>query len=401
VVEAPEDVRASVAPALDAAATASKYKIGLVARREPGVTGTSRYAGTLLPELEAVGVEAELLLTSLPPGMGRLASTVRRLGIDLESFFGEYPLRLSRRDVDVYHFSAQTFATLLMVQRFDRPVVVTVHDIIPYLTRGNRRLGGQARPVHRWVDDLAMQGLKRATLLIADSAWTKGSLVAALAIPPERIHVVHLGVDHERFRPLQVSDAFRRKYGLESGARHLLYVGSEDPRKNLETLLRAFALIRGSRQDVRLVKVGAAHHLAEHARLEALAHTLGIESAIRWTDHVPEEDLPLFYSVADVVVLPSHYEGFGFPVLEAMACGTPVVCNDATSLTELAGQAAVLVRGGSAAFADAIGSLLDDSEHRRRVRERGLSHAARFRWESTARATRVAYTVALERGIPR
>ncbi|HEX5415940.1 MAG TPA: glycosyltransferase family 1 protein [Chloroflexota bacterium] len=375
-----------------------QLRVGLVARREPGVTGTSRYAARLLADLPTTEVAVS---PGWPRGVpGPLARAGQNLGVDLGTFFGHYPYRLAatdRDDCDIYHLTTQNLATLLLVHRFHKPVVVTVHDIIPYLVRGNRHLTSYAHPLHRLFDTLAMHGLKRADLLLADSAWTRGTLIQHLGISGDRVRVVYLGVDTARFRPREVPDTFWSRYGLERGNRHLLYVGSEDPRKNLATLLRAFALVSPEWPELRLLKVGAAHHPAEHDRLIELAESLGIAAKVRWLSTVGEEDLPLFYNAADLFVMPSYYEGFGLPVLEALACGTRVVSSNAAALPEVAGADCRLcpptVEGIAEAMREALASRADAKDTATRV-----AWAQRFSWTRTAAEVREAYALTCRPG---
>jgi glycosyltransferase involved in cell wall biosynthesis len=348
----------------------------------------------LATALREANVDVELSATGLPVALEALARTARSLGMDLERFLAHYPFRHGSHDADVYHLTAQHLATLLEVKRFDRPVVVTVHDIIPYLVRYDPELTAYRHQIHRLFDSLAMRGLRRADVLIADSEWTKQTLVDELGIPPSRIWVVYLGVDHDVFRPLAVPEAFLSRYGLDTDRRLILYVGSEDPRKNLAALIGAFAMIRSDRHDVQLVKVGAPHHADQRRRLCALAESLETGAAIRWIDHVSDADLPIFYNAADVLVLPSFYEGFGLPMLEAMACGTPVVCSNGGSLPELAGDAALVVEPCSAPLARAINRVLRDADCRAALRAKGLERAATFTWKATALGTLAAYLTA-------
>lgn len=366
-------------------------RVCLVGREEPGTTGTSRYAGYLARDLRALG--ADLVFAATRPA-GRVARTLavaRRVGIDLNTFLAQYPVALRWPRADVYHLTVQTYASVLLSAPPPGPVAVTVHDIIPYLTRHDRRLKAYSHPVHRLFDWLAMRGLRRAGrsgVLLADSAWTQRTLVEALGLDEGRIAVVPLGVDREHFRPSAVPADFRARYALPEGDEYVLYVGSEDPRKNLDVLLRAFARIACAVPRARLIKAGAAHYRDERTRLQRLTADLGIGHAVRFLDHIAEDDLPLLYGAASVCVLPSAYEGFGFPVLEAMACGTPVVCAAAAALPELAGTAAQLTPPDDPeALADALLHLLRDPALRADRGRRGLAQAAAFTWQHTAAAT--------------
>jgi|SRR5712692_2259454 glycosyltransferase involved in cell wall biosynthesis len=374
-----------------------KLRVVVASRRELTVTGTSRYVSSLLPELTRLGVDVHLMHPAMPlplPGGWPL----RQAGIDISRFFAHYPLHMMRQDIDLYHLASQNLATLLMTQRFDRPVVVTVHDIIPYLTdkSGDRNNSRHSSPyrhsLHRWFDHLAMKGLGRADILLADSEWTRRTLIESLGLSEQRIHVAPLGIDLIRFRPGPPSPAFRATYGLPAGNRYILYVGSEDPRKNLEHLICAVAIVRRSFRDVQLLKVGPAHHDAEHRWLEVLVQLLGVADAVRWFDHVPEADLPGFYQAASVFVMPSAYEGFGLPVLEALACGTRVVCSDASALPEVAGADTIVCTPTPAELACGIQTCLKESNDRGEAAR--VAWARSFTWASTATKTTAAYKLA-------
>jgi len=351
------------------------------------MTGTSRYATELYRGLQAAGVDVRLSYPARAPIPGPVQGGLKRLGLDAQAFFASYPLRAQLDKVDVYHVTTQTMATLLFFQRFPRPVVVTVLDIIPYLVRHDKNLNTSRHIVEYLFYRLALAGLKRADALIAISEYTKRTLVEALRLPVEKIHVVYPAVDHERFCPLEVPSWFWTKYRLDREARYVLYVGSDDPRKNLRTLVRAFALVKERYGDVKLLQVGAAHFVRERRSLLALIAQLGLQEHVLFFDSVPDEDLPLFYNVAQVFVMPSLYEGFGLPALEAMACGTAVVCSNAASLPEIVGDAATLVPPDDAhVFAEAISLVLSDIALRAEKVTSGLRRAAEFTWERTAQA---------------
>jgi glycosyltransferase involved in cell wall biosynthesis len=305
-------------------------------------TGIGRFALELARGLERAGlpVRRAELRTPIPRP---LSGTARRLGYDLETFSRSYPLRADVRPGYLTLLASQTLATLLVTQRLPRPVVVVVHDILSYLLRDDPTLRTYHHRLDRTMDALAMRGLRRADRLVANSHYTKRTVAETLEVDPDRIDVVHHAVDNAWFRPLPVPDGFRARYGLPAGERYVLAVGSEDPRKNLSALLRAMAAVRQAVPNVRLLKVGAPAFAEQRRRHLDLCRELGLESVVRWLDEVPEEDLPLFYNAADVFAIPSLYEGFGSPALEALACGTPVVAARKASIPELVGEATVLV----------------------------------------------------------
>jgi len=275
---------------------------------------------------------------------------------------------------------------LLHVPGFDAPrwrpcpVVLTVHDLIGLL------FPEQLPPISRlyWAGWLP-RSLRWADHLIADSSHTARDLERRLGIPPERITVIPLGVD-ERFHPEippEAREAARRKYGLAFPV--ILYVGTLGPRKGLDTLVAAFGRI-ADRIPHHLVLVGKPGWWVDRLLREIRA--LGLTERVHLLGYVPEEDLPALYRLADVFAYPSRYEGFGLPPLEAMACGTPVVCADAASLPEVVGDAALRVPPGDLeAWAAALLRILEDESLRRRLQVEGPARARRFTWEETARRT--------------
>jgi glycosyltransferase involved in cell wall biosynthesis len=281
-------------------------------------------------------------------------------------------------------------ATLLLVRHL--PTVVTVHDIIPYLLRGDKVLGTYQHAFDRLFDLLAMRALGRARRLIASSAFTRRTIIDSLGIPGHRIDVVHLSVNRDLFRPLSRPSQVRETYGLEPQQPLVIFVGSEDPRKNLATLIGAFALVRRRLPHAALLKIGAAHFLDQRQRLLRLVHELGLGGSVRFLDHVPDKDLPLWYNAADVFVLPSLYEGFGYPALEAMSCGTPVIAANRASLPEVVGQGGTLVDPqDEQQMAREITRLLVDPERRAAASEAALAQAARFSPQRQADQTIAVY----------
>jgi alpha-1,3-rhamnosyl/mannosyltransferase len=291
------------------------------------------------------------------------------------------PRLLKRLGADLYHS-----AYLMMPYRPGVPTVLTVYDLIPLLlpAQSTRRAALFFRAALRLA-------LHTAGQIIVISDATRRDLLAHFDVSPERVTVIPLAADPAFAPPSEQAVAeVRRRYALPE--RYVLYLGSDKPHKNLAGLTDAWARI------AKWPEVAGASLVIAGAG-EARAAERGSDARIRWLGPAPEADLPALYGGATFFVFPSLYEGFGLPVLEAMACGTPVVCSDGSSLPEVAGDAAVLVDARDpAALGEAIASLLNDAGRRDRLRERGLAQAARFNWESTARRTLELYRVALRQG---
>jgi glycosyltransferase involved in cell wall biosynthesis len=254
------------------------------------------------------------------------------------------------------------------------PQVVVVHDVLPL------RFPQEYPRQQHYFRHLVPAVLRRARAVIAVSDSTKRDLVACYGLAPATIHVVPNGCDGQRFHPGIAPEAVARKYQL--GA-YLLYVGNLLPHKNLPTLLRAFAAVAG-RVPHRLVIAGKKDP-RYYPSLQAMAGALGLAERVLFLDYVPAEELPALYAGAAACILPSLYEGFGLPVLEAMACGTPVIAARRGALCEVAGEAAAWVEPSDAeAMAHAIEAVLQDPGLRRSLRAKGLQRAAAFSWRRTA-----------------
>jgi glycosyltransferase involved in cell wall biosynthesis len=265
------------------------------------------------------------------------------------------------------------------------PSLLTVHDL-SFL----RYPQGAHPALLAWLSRAVPRSLRRARHVLADSESTRSDLIELMGIPAGRITVIGAGVD-ERFRP--VTDpatlaGVRARYRLPD--RFILGISTLEPRKNFTGLIAAFSRLAtatgrpSSVADLHLVIAGGKGWLYDD--IFAAADASPVRERIHFTGFVADEDLPALYTLADLFAFPSHYEGFGIPVLEAMACGTPVVCADNSSLPEVAGDAALWVASTDTdALADAMQRLLVDTSLRTGLIERGLAQARKFTWEGAAR----------------
>jgi len=262
------------------------------------------------------------------------------------------------------------------------PVVLTVHDVIfavhpEYFTLFDRTYMGL----------LLRAALPRCDHIIAVSAATRDDLSARFGVPQSRIRVIYHGIE-TRFHPRDpaAARAELRAAGIVLPERMVLFVGTLEPRKNVVRLVRAMQRLREQGAPHVLVVAGKAGWLAEPT-LRALQQGAEKEQ-VRYLGHVPDHVLPHLYAAADVVAYPSLYEGFGFPVLEAMACGIPVVASRAPGVSEVAGDCCLLVDPfDEDALADALHRAIADEELRAHLRAAGLGRARAFRWEEAARQT--------------
>ncbi len=373
--------------------TARQIKVNLIGGVQGQTTGLSRYARSLQAALSKAGLEADFVPTRLPALPNSIYKGARKAGFDLQTFFTTYPIALAKETDKnaVLHLTSQNQASAIAFSSHPR-TVVTVHDLITSIYAGNKELGGYLKVYDRVFDQLALRGLKKATFLIADSEQTRLDIIKFTGYPSERIRVVPLGIDHSQFRPIELPTEFLFRYNLRTSTPYVLYVGSEDPRKNLRRLLEAFAGLSKVRPEVRLLKVGAARFEQERRDLTSFIERLGLKEKVLFFDQVSDKDLTYFYNIAQVFVFPSLYEGFGLPPLEAMACGTPVISSNASSLPEVIGEAGLIVNPLDVEeMSRAIEQVLGNRQLQSDLRKRGFDQAARFTWEKTAQQTLEVY----------
>ena len=261
--------------------------------------------------------------------------------------------------------------------------VVTVHDLI-YAHFPEAHSGIRERGIRLLVPAAA----RRSARVIADSHSTREDLISLLGIPPERIDVVPLGLGSvQRGQPLPERET-RERFDLGSRA-VLLSLSAKRPHKNLAALIDALALIAPERRPLLVLPGYPTWHERE---LRDRADSAGVSADVRFLGWVSAAELEGLWAIARGFVFPSLYEGFGLPVLEAMARGVPVACSNASSLPEVAGDAALLFEpSDERAIAQALERLLGDPAEPERLRARGLQRAREFTWERTARLTLASY----------
>lgn len=290
------------------------------------------------------------------------------------------PRLLRRHRADVYHSSYY-----LMPYRPGVPTLLTLYDFIPELFP--ETVSPRARLLARSATRLALRAAQRVVTI---SEATRADLLRLYAAPPERVAVTPLAADPIfRPQPPEVVAALRRRHALPG--RFTLYLGSNKPHKNLPRLLAAWAALPESEKLV-IAGLWYPHYPEPHD----LVRQHGLEEVVRFLGRVDEAELPALYSAATLFVFPSLYEGFGLPVVEALACGTPVACSDNSSLPEATGDAALLFDPEDAgAIAATVRLLLLDGRERATLAGRALAQAARFSWERTAAATLAQYRALL------
>lgn len=285
------------------------------------------------------------------------------------------PSALKKEKIDLL-FSPYFKAPLLAPCK----VIISILDVIPFA------IDPYKSSIKTRLNRIAIKMFShKAKKIITISDYSKKEITYYFKIPDEKIEVIYPGVGAD-FMPVQDPERrFQVKRGYRISGEYILYVGNLKPHKNLIRLLHAYSLLpEHIRKDFQLVIAGKKDE--NYGLLSKKAIEIGIKEKVIFTDFIPDKDLPILYSGASIFIFPSLYEGFGYPVLEAMACGTPVVCSSTTSLPEVVGDSGILVNPEKPEnFAAAIKSLISDKSLSEKLRLKGLQHAKKFSLENTAK----------------
>jgi glycosyltransferase involved in cell wall biosynthesis len=343
-------------------------------------SGVGYYCEELLKALLAIDHDNEYFVFSHQPVVFKSASSNGNVRFSSSRFFpiravylhGLLPGLLENAQADLCHYT-----NFLAPLTDKRPYVVTIHDMGLNTLRHAHPLAKRIY-TRRLIPSVA----RNARLVLTNSEFSKWEIVRHLGISEDRIRVT----------PLAASPEFAPRPG-PGGKPYFLYVGNLEPRKNLERLIEAFARMPGKDHD--LVIAGNSLYRAEG--VSEKARETGLNGRVKFIGYVPREDLPELYSGATAFVYPSLLEGFGLPVVEAMACGTPVITTRGSSLIEVAGGAALLVGGLDVReMTEAMCRLAEDRSLRETLSRKGLKRSAEFSWQRTAELTLDAYLEARE-----
>ena len=384
----------------------TRLRTGVIADLlEEGWPSMDLMAEMLMAELGRAGrtgVEPVLLRPSFAP---RFSSLVPRrngrapLTIDrIAHRYWDYPRWLRREPpVDVYHIVDHSYAHLVNDLPAER-VVVTCHDTDAFRTLFHP--GQRESSLPRMFVTRVLRGLRRAALVACDSEATRAELERYGLVSPDRMSVVPIGVHPScTAAPDAAADAAAAALVGTAAGPDLLHVGSTIPRKRIDTLLDILARVVAERPEVRLLRVGGPFTAAQEARIDAL----GLRPHIRVMPFVERPVLAALYRHTALVLLPSEREGFGLPVVESLACGTPIVVSDLPVLREVGGAAAEYCAVGDAAQWGAhVLALLRERERHQAAwaarRDAGIARAALFSWERCADAMQTIYARVAEAG---
>lgn len=364
--------------------------------------GINRYGGTrisilnLISNVAAVDQETRYLvmLSSEEPELKRFPNVEQIVVPTANRFLARLDLQMRmpglvrREHVELVHFTKN-----LGIFGLPCPYVVTMHDLTSFLMKNSL-----ADVVYyRWVEPITLRGAARLVAVSQDAAR---DIARTYGIPRQNIEVVYWAAD-DRFGPAiepERIDNVRRCYRLPR--RYILFIGRLAKKKNLPTLLRALAELYARMPDAPgLVVAGPPYPQSSDTESASLVQTLGLGDRVQFVGGVPDEEVPALYAGAELYVLPSLHEGFGIPLLEAMACGTPVITTRGGSLPEVAGDGALVVDDplDVAGFASAIERVLSDRVLRQDLIRRGYARAAEFSWARTTRNMLAVYDSVLRK----
>ena len=313
------------------------------------------------------------------PGASRWVSGVQKY----HERYWRYPMRLNQLDADVFHIIDHSDGYLCArLHRAQRLNVVTCHDLInlikPETFKGRASFPLVSMTLWKW----AVQGMRQADHVIAVSSHTKQDTVEHLSISPDKITAIPNAVDKifHCLPPDQIQ-AVRRRYQLSAETLCLLNVGSNNARKNISTILNAVAQLVKKAIPIHFWKVGADFTTAQKQFIQS--HQL--DQYVSYLGKPDEATLIQLYNAADCLMAPSVYEGFGLTILEAMACGTPVITANVSAMPEVAGDAAILVNPLNVReMVQAVDHLYTHADQRLTLARKGLDRVQQFTWENTA-----------------
>jgi glycosyltransferase involved in cell wall biosynthesis len=354
-----------------------------------------RYAGNLSCYLQTIINQDWSVKDFIPQSFTVDYKAVKKLSIfaKLEEFvsrFMLYPINIFFKKADIYHIIDHSYGYLAYALH-KRPLVVTCHDLITLRTANESipefSIKSLSAKKFRW----AIRGMRLADIIIADSQSTKQDILEFLDIPEHKIRVIYPGVD-SNFKKIHDKNKivhFKHSIDIPLDAQVIIHVSNKDLYKNIRGVLRTLSvLVHDLGKKMHLLRVGSPLD-KEHWEL---ARFLEIDQYIQEVGYLTDTELVLAYNLAEVLLYPSWLEGFGFPPLEAMACGTPVVTSNRASLPEVVGEAGVLLPPDDyIGMAREINRIVEDTRWRDSLINKGLKRSSMFSWDKVAEETFTVY----------
>lgn len=359
-------------------------------------TGIGNYAFSLQRELENSNeIESEMIYLKTKENEEEMNSLIHNYSLRILNqgiklpFFNKtlnnnyyFPKKIPK-EYDLFHAGNQFLAK---IAKYNKPCIVSCMDIIPIMLKSDYPLS------LRIMLDKAMKNMREAEKIITISDYTKYDIIKQYKLPEEKIKTVYLGYDKDVFKIREKKEA-RYKLKLPEKAKIILHVGSEEPRKNLKVIFNAIPELKKEFKNLIFVRVGR-----ESRESKKIIQKLGIGKEVIYFSGIGKEKLALFYNACDIFVFPSYYEGFGLPVLEAMASGIPVVTANATSIPEITGEnGAILVKPKEEGeWKEQIKNVLYSESLQKKLIENGKARSKAFGWERVAGETKEVYGEVLE-----
>jgi glycosyltransferase involved in cell wall biosynthesis len=342
------------------------------------ISGPDKYQMNLAPALADLN-EIELLLLHHRPTVHHLDIKAKHVIVEDKKPIS-WELKLRKVNLDIIHFNVIFAAPRIFFPILDCKKVVTVHGDEHWLKEiSGKKYGRLDYRIRRLIEPLLC---KHIDMIIAVSYDLKRRLVKFLKIPDSKVKVIHEGVS-SIYKPLPNASYVKKKYSISLP--FIFHVSNLSPKKNPQTLFKTFSELIKDGFDLQLVIAGARW---SNTGISSIIDSTELTRKIKVLGYVPEHDLVSLYNAAEAFFFPSLHETFGFPVLEAMACGTPVVTSNAYSIPEISGDAAILCPPlDYMAFKNAIEHVLQDAKTRKKMTSKGLENAKKFSWEKCAKET--------------
>lgn len=287
--------------------------------------------------------------------------------------------RLVRKKItkgNIKHITSQELAYLLKFIDMENSIV-TCYDLIIWVYDKNHS--------SLWKDNI--EGLKRADTIVTISDFSKNDIINYLDYPEDQIKIVYPAVNHESYYKNRDKNILKR-WNISPQNKVVLYVGSETPRQNVPLLIKAFAELKKQMPEVKLLKIGEPQSYSAREKNLQLVGNLNLQEDIIFAGYIKEDDIPKCYNAADLLMYPCSYAGFGLPPLEAMACGTPVITSDTSSLPEVVGDAGIMIDPNNVdLMAEKMYEVLNDDQLNNKLIKTGLKRSKMFNWDRSAAET--------------
>ncbi|MBI5680824.1 MAG: glycosyltransferase family 4 protein [Methanobacterium sp.] len=305
-----------------------------------------------------------------------LINTGKNITNDIDRYRYANLVKNKIKEDNVKHITYQDLAYLLNSVKLKKSIL-TCHDLIPWAYEKNRS--------SFWKNNLI--GLKKADKIITVSEFSKNEIIKYAKYPKDKISVIPNAVDHSIYYKNPNKDILN-KLNIGENEQIILYVGSEEPRQKVDILIKSFAKLKKKLPKIKLIKIGDSNLYGAREKLLKLIEDLNLKKDVIFIGYVPDDELPEWYNAADLFVYPCAYAGFGLPPLEAMACGTPIITSNTTSLPEVMGNAGIMINPNNIEdLSENMYEILTNGSLREDLISKGLKRAKMFNWDESAEKT--------------